>query len=594
MVVELHRRFEALRELARRAARPVAAHLRVESGGRVSDILLASGSAPGARPPVVDWETAPLAGVFFEAREGESYEVELADDRVLEGRVLQRNLLLVEGGELVGLICEQGRCFRGKNGLQVEELHRTLRPRPEGQRHPRSVELDRAQQAIVDLPSRQAVLVLGEAGAGKTTVAVHRIRRLLRENRGWRAAVVVPTEPLRHRIASMLERLDVRGVQVFVFDRWAAMEARRLFAGLPTRESESSPAGVVRIKRDPALRVAMRALVDRWPDGKRFVHRDDLSELFGDRALLELMAKRADPLVPVAQIDEVLAHTSIQFSERTEEEWAGTDAEHLATLDGASIDEGTALADAGTMDAEDPPVLFALDRMLARARGREPVEPRQYDLLFVDEAQELGPFELELIGRAHRGSIIVAGDAGQQVDPAANFRGWDQTLVDLGVPDAVRTTLQIGYRCPPPIAAFAQSLLAGERARASEAVRFVPHAHESHLVAWLIGELRAMRAVDPTLTVGIVVRDAARFSRILGRSIPVVGAEELRPGAVHVVSVVDAKGLEFDTVVVADADARSFPDTPAARRALYVACTRATHQLVLAWAGSASPLLASD
>lgn len=594
LVAELHRRFESLRPLAERATRPVAAHLRIESGGRVRDVLLGSTAAPAGRPPVVDWESAPLAGVFFETREGDDYELELADDRVLEGRVLERNLLLVEAGELVEVITEHGRCIRSENGLVVEALEGTLRPREEGKRQPRKVQLDAAQQAIVDLPARSAALVLGEAGAGKTTVAVHRIQKLLAENPRWRAAVIVPTEPLRNRIEQMLSRVGVNDIDVFDFDRWAAIEARRVFQDLPGKESRATPAGVVRIKRDPALRVAMKTLVDRWPAKKRGVVRDDLGELFGDRALLERMAAHADPVVPIPAIDEVLAHTSIQFSESTEEAEAGADAESLTTADGASIDEGTALADAGTMDPEDPPVLFALDRMHAEATGRKPLEPRRFDLLFVDEAQELGPFELELIGRAHRGSLIVAGDAGQQVDPSANFRGWDHTLADLGVPHAAKSTLQIGYRCPPPIAEFSQALLDGRAAQASDAVRLVSHAHESHLVAWLVEELRTLRQVDPALTVGVVVRDAVRFSRILGRAMAIVGAEELRPGAVHVVSVLAAKGLEFDTVIVADADANSFPDTPASRRGLYVACTRATHQLVLAWAGKASPLLAAN
>jgi len=588
--VQLHRRFETLRALTKGASRPVTAHLRIESGGRVRDVFLGGSAAPSARPPIVDWESAPLADVFFETREGEAYELELGD-RILEGRVLERNLLRMEAGELVELLTEQGSCRLGPDGLQVEAIRYHLAPRA-GDRSPRSVKLDAAQQAIVDLPAKQAVLVLGEAGAGKTTVAVHRMARLLAENRHWRAGVIVPSEPLRFRIQSMLERLGVRNATVQSFDRWAAAEARRLFPDLPAKDSRNAPAGVVRIKRDPALRVAMRALAERWSAKKPGVGRDDLWELFGDRSLLELVAAHADPVLPLPQIDEVLAHTAAQFSITTEEEWEGTDAESLATMDGAAIDEGTALADAGTLDPEDPPVLFALDRLHAEKKRRPALEPRAFDLLFVDEAQELGPFELELIGRACRGSLIVAGDAGQQVDPAANFRGWDRTLADLGVEDAARAELKIGYRCPPPIAAFAAAVAGTGPAPASDAVRFVPHDHESHLVAWLVDELRALRREDPAITVGVVVRDAARFTRLLGRALPVVGAEELRPGAIHVVSVAAAKGLEFDTVVVADADESSFPDTPASRRGLYVACTRATHQLVLAWAGRASPILA--
>lgn len=586
---EFESRLKSLQQLASGANRPVCAHLRIESGGRVRDVLLGAPSDPAARPPIVDWESAPLADVFFETREGDEYELELGE-RILEGRVLQRNLLRIEEGELVEVATESGVYLRNGAAWSREERSPTLVPRPEGERKPRKVELDATQQSIVDLPRRTAVLVLGEAGAGKTTVAVHRIRKLLTENPRWRAGVIVPTEPLRHRIDSMLRRIGVHDVQVMDFDRWALNEVRRSFDDLPTRDSRHAPAGVVRIKRDPALRVAMQHMIERWSTRKKKVGRNDLSELFGDRPLLELVAKHADPVLPLPQIDEVLAHTSVQFSAGTEDELAGSDSESLTTMDGEDIDEGNALADAWTLDPEDAPVLFALDRLHAEKRGRPALDPRRFDLLFVDEAQELGPFELELLGRAHKGSLIVAGDAGQQVDPSANFRGWETTLRDLGSPDAQTVELKLGYRCPPAISAFAHTVLGGGVARSSDAVRLVPHAHDSHLVAWLVDELRRLRLTDPALTVGVVVRDAARFTRLLGRAMHVEGAEELRPGGTHVVSVDAAKGLEFDSVIVADASDRSYPDTAASRRALYVAMTRATHQLVLTWSGQSSPL----
>lgn len=61
------------------------------------------------------------------------------------------------------------------------------------------------------------------------------------------------------------------------------------------------------------------------------------------------------------------------------------------------------------------------------------------------------------------------------------------------------------------------------------------------------------------------------------------------------VAAVDAvKGLEVDYVVVPDADALTYPDTPRARRRLYVALTRARHQAVLLAVGTPTPLVALD
>ena len=62
------------------------------------------------------------------------------------------------------------------------------------------------------------------------------------------------------------------------------------------------------------------------------------------------------------------------------------------------------------------------------------------------------------------------------------------------------------------------------------------------------------------------------------------------PG-VEITEIEQAKGLEFDYVVLVEVTAEHFPDAPGARRLLHVAATRAVHQLWLACVGTPSPLL---
>ncbi|HEY8494005.1 MAG TPA: ATP-binding domain-containing protein, partial [Myxococcota bacterium] len=52
-----------------------------------------------------------------------------------------------------------------------------------------------------------------------------------------------------------------------------------------------------------------------------------------------------------------------------------------------------------------------------------------------------------------------------------------------------------------------------------------------------------------------------------------------------------AKGLEFDYVVLVDVSASAFPDSPRSRRLLHVGATRAIHQLWITHAGPPSRLL---
>jgi DNA helicase IV len=111
----------------------------------------------------------------------------------------------------------------------------------------------------------------------------------------------------------------------------------------------------------------------------------------------------------------------------------------------------------------------------------------------------------------------------------------------------------------------------------------------------LCDALDALAAAD--LTVGVIARDAEGARRIhrdlslgLDPQLILDGAFSFEPGVV-VTSVAEAQGLEFDVVVIPDASAASYPDTPTARRALYVAMTRAVDWLWITTVGSWSPAL---
>ena len=60
---------------------------------------------------------------------------------------------------------------------------------------------------------------------------------------------------------------------------------------------------------------------------------------------------------------------------------------------------------------------------------------------------------------------------------------------------------------------------------------------------------------------------------------------------VEVTEIEQAKGLEFDYVVLVDVSAEHYPDLPEARRRLHVGATRAVHQLWLTSVGTPSALV---
>ena len=86
---------------------------------------------------------------------------------------------------------------------------------------------------------------------------------------------------------------------------------------------------------------------------------------------------------------------------------------------------------------------------------------------------------------------------------------------------------------------------------------------------------------------------AYHLAKLLDNEVPVLKKSQSLPASgVVIVTLSMAKGLEFDHVVIADADARTYPDTPLARRRLYTAVSRAMHQVTLFAVGELSELLA--
>jgi DNA helicase IV len=391
-------------------------------------------------------------------------------------------------------------------------------------------------------------------------------------------------------------------VETWTWDKFASKQARRVFPDLRRRESEETPPLVSRLKRHESIREALDVIARRPPPAPddearhrpKLAGRDDLHALFGDRPLMEEVAARAGlPRTAAAEAEE---HTRVQFTRSTEREYAHVDEDRLATVDGRAIDEGTPTGDADSVDVEDYAVLFELERLRAQRAGNAAASPSRYHCLLIDEAQEFSALELSLLGRcvARGGTLIVAGDAAQQVDPAANFRGWEVTMRELGATEHRKAVLEISYRCPPEVTDFARALRAEGGKAAFPLARFHD---ECNLAAWLVEALRDLDAEDPTAAAAVICRTpqaAAQLARLAQMVVPanlaLEGAFHFGPG-VQVTCVPEVKGLEFDHVVVPDVAAGHYADTAEARRSLYVAATRASAQLVLATAGTPSPLL---
>jgi len=548
---------------------------------------------------MLDWRTAPLAEVFFRYQPGEPYEIE-AGERTASGRVVSR-----------WVIANHGEAFVSEDRV-IDRTGERATPRPQPIPAPpvdRSVlpVLDPEQQAAVDLPADMSLVLDGEAGVGKTLVALFRIasleRRARAASRRFRPLVLVPTEGLRRLVRILADRLEIAKLEIAVIDTWLIERARAAFPGLPKRTSEDASAQVIALKRHPAVRVVLDDFIGWKPpktDDKIARSRTRLLHLFGDKDRLDRVVAAAAGALPARAVAQTMAHTRIQFEATTEKAFAHVDADRLVALDGRRLDAGTPMNDAHTFDAEDVPVLFELVRRHAMPGAELPV----YDHIVVDEAQLRAPMELAAIGDAlaPQGTVTLAGDHRQATDETAWFAGWAAARAELRRARWSETTLAVTYRSVPAISAFARGIV--ERAPvlpaeppADPAVWATRCPGALAQAAALCWHLDALITRDPWREICVIARTAEHARRLhaeLSRGVdPVLvldGDFQFGPGVV-VTTATAVSGLEFDAVVIPDLSPAFYPVTPELARALYVAATRARDWLWVLTPEAWSPLV---
>ncbi len=606
-------------ERALAGAPAAAGYLALDTERGRRELLLGPRTQLEGGVPVLDWRTAPLAEPFFRHGPGEAYELPTG----AEGRVIERWLVVGRGG-LEALIGDDRVVTRGgerpaarPGPAPARELERASgEPAGEDARdgivRGRLPVLDPEQQAAVDLAADTSLVLDGEAGVGKTLVALYRVaaleRRAEARSRRFRAVVLVPTEGLRRLVRVLAERLGIRRLELALVEDWLAERARRAFAGLPARRSEGATAAVIALKRHPAVRAVLDDFLGWKPP--RGVERDDklprsrmrLYHLFGDRDRLARVVEASGGALPERAIAQVMQHTRTQFEATTERAHRHVDADRLVALDGRALDAGTPTQDAGTVDAEDLPVLFELMR-----RGALPeVELDRYDHIVVDEAQLRSPLELAAIGDAlaPAGTVTLAGDHRQATDESAWFAGWEAARAELRRPRWAHATLAITYRSVPAIGAFARAIVAG-------AARVPPEPPPDPAVwatacpgtlaqaAMLCWHLDALIAREPWRQICVVARTPeharrlhAELSRGLDPVLVLDGDFRFEPGIV-VTTGAAVSGLEFDCVAIPDLTPGFYPAAPELARALYVAATRARDWLWLLTPEAWSPLVAA-
>lgn len=229
--------------------------------------------------------------------------------------------------------------------------------------------------------------------------------------------------------------------------------------------------------------------------------------------------------------------------------------------------------------------VFPLIYMKMKWEGIKPLEDVKH--LLVDEMQDYTPVQYAVISRLFDCKKTILGDANQSVNPLSSSSSREIQQV-FHQADCVR--LNTSYRSTYEITDFAQKISPNSELEAIERHGAVP---EIRRFASREAEIEAIRAIAHAFpesdhhSLGIICRTQAQAEE-LHRQIKtleckaylITAASESFIQGIVICTAHMSKGLEFDHVVVPQVTSKNYC-MPIDRSMLYVACTRAMHELTL-------------
>ncbi|WP_238653431.1 HelD family protein [Paenibacillus piscarius] len=263
----------------------------------------------------------------------------------------------------------------------------------------------------------------------------------------------------------------------------------------------------------------------------------------------------------------------------------------------------------GILREEDLPPLLYIHYLLNGSEGTD-----RFDHIVIDEAQDFSPFQIAVLDLYVKGhSFTILGDLSQGIHAYKGVHAWSemQTLFD-GEHTAYHA-LTRSYRSTMEIIEFANGILSAGVGSELLAVPVFRSGNPVRLIAYDEAQpdaaegaadkrFRAIRQALAQLsgreyrTVAVLTRSLREASELYAglsgqfADLHLIdGSMTEYRGGLSVLPVYLSKGLEFDAVILADADSAHYGAAAWDAKLMYVGCTRALHELWLLHDGALPP-----
>ena len=580
----------------------------------------------GVDPLVIDWRAA-IASVYYENTIGRcqykvknegTYEIDLRRKRTYE--IANDTLIDFFDSDVVANDDLLTKYLAKSKKAVLGEIIATIQ---------------KEQNAIIRKSPKNNLIVQGVAGSGKTTVAMHRISYILYNYEDFRPEdfyIIGSNRILLDYITSVLPDLDVYGVaqmtmeQLFVrllYEDWNAEKYsiraidkkdeavcvkgsyewfHDLEAYCAAYENSVIPTKEVRIEKNNVLLLEAERISSYLKEHPQLSMQEKINML--NEILLSKLENEL--------IGKEVSYTAVEKKELQKQyrfyfgrpEWKGSIFELYENfLAGQRTNGKDIIVENNEFDVYD---LAALAYLYKRIKETDGI--REASHVIIDEAQDFGMMAYGVLKYCLRGcTYTIMGDVSQNIHYGYGLNDWED-LKNLMLTSHFDSfgLLKKSYRNTVEISNFATEVLRHGDFSIYPVEPIIRHGNPVCVAACTSEEELLQRAVetiqtwqkDGHETIAIVCRDeeeAAVVIERLGKRIPLTDSNletaEFGSG-IMVLPVEYTKGLEFDAVLIYNPSTETYPITNQHVKLLYVAATRALHELSVLHLGSLTELIA--
>ena len=577
-------------------------------------------SPNGVEPLVIDWR-APIASVYYENALGTcTYEVKDTTEnetRVHEIDLFRKRTYEIAEDKLIDF-------FDSDIVANDDLLTKFLAKSKKAVLGEIIGTIQKEQNAIIRMSPKTNLIVQGVAGSGKTTVAMHRISYILYNYEQFRPVdfyIVGSNRILLDYITGVLPELDVYGV--------SQMTMEQLFARLLYEDWDDKKYKIV--ATDPNNKEAYRKGEYAWfhaleafcadyeekviptetvvieKNGTVLLEKKSIENYRKSNSQMSVQAKiNALNEWLLGKLENELTGKSVSYTpeEKKElnrsckvhfgrDEWKGSLFELYEDFLKSQRKNGSKIfVEQGKYDVYD---LAALAYLYKRIKEIDPI--REASHVIIDEAQDFGMMVYASLAYCLRGcTYTIMGDVSQNIHYGYGLNDWEELrkLILTGEYDNFGI-LKKSYRNTVEISEFATEILRHGNFSIYPAEPILRHGTPVSMSAYDTDE-EMNRAVVSIIenwkkeghgTIAVICADekeTACVTQMLGREMPLADNNletAVFDEGVMVLPVEYTKGLEFDAVLLYHPSGEKYPAEDRYVKLLYVAATRALHELAV-------------